>query len=172
LSAGVLLYPDEVALIRQRTAEINARIASVAAANGATVLDTHAIFDHIVQNNHGYEVGGGIVVTGSFLTGGIFSADGFHPSNIGYAIVAKEVVQHINDTKGTEFELPDLAHAVFEPDVPAITATGVVDPAAGPFGFSFSMWKDLVRTAAGIPEGVDLDFPTFSKRVTRLLPAR
>jgi len=169
LSAGVILYPDEVALIRQRTTEINARIAAVATARGATVLDTHAIFDHIVENNHGYEVGGGIVVTASFLTGGIFSADGFHPTNIGYAIVAKEVVQHINDTKGTEFELPDLAHTVFEPDVPVITATGVVDPAAGPFGFSLSMWKDVVRTAAAIPGGIEIVFPAPSKRVTRLI---
>jgi lysophospholipase L1-like esterase len=167
VSGGVILYPDEVALIRQRTTEINARIASVAATNGATVIDTHAIFDHIVENNHGYEVGGGIIVTASFLTGGIFSADGFHPTNIGYAIVAKEVVQHINDTKGTDFDLPDLAQAVFEPDVPAITATGVVDPAAGPFGFSLAMWKDLVRwTTSGELETV---FPAPGKRTKRLL---
>jgi lysophospholipase L1-like esterase len=167
VSGGVILYPDEVALIRQRTTEINARIASVAATNGATVIDTHAIFDHIVENNHGYEVGGGIIVTASFLTGGIFSADGFHPTNIGYAIVAKEVVQHINDTKGTDFDLPDLAQAVFEPDAPAITATGVVDPAAGPFGFSLAMWKDLVRwTTSGELETV---FPAPGKRTKRLL---
>jgi lysophospholipase L1-like esterase len=167
VSGGVILYPDEVALIRQRTTEINARIASVAATNGATVIDTHAIFDHIVENNHGYEVGGGIIVTASFLTGGIFSADGFHPTNIGYAIVAKEVVQHINDTEGTDFDLPDLAQAVFEPDVPAITATGVVDPAAGPFGFSLAMWKDLVRwTTSGELETV---FPAPGKRTKRLL---
>jgi lysophospholipase L1-like esterase len=165
LNQGVLLYPDEVALIQQRTTEINALIASVAAAHGATVLDTHALFDDIVA--HGYEVGGGIVVTTAFLTGGLFSADGFHPTNIGYAIVAKEIIDHLNATKGTDFEPPDLAHALFEPDVPVISATGVVDPAAGPFGYSLSMWKDLVSTA--VAGDFDLVFPTPAKRAKRLI---
>jgi hypothetical protein len=116
---------------------------------------------------HGYEAGGGIVITSAFLTGGLFSADGFHLSNIGYAIVAKEIVEHVNETKGTDFALPDLAHTLFEPDVPVITATGVIDPAAGPFGFSLSMWKDLVSAASsGEFETV---FPAPGKRFkTRL----
>jgi lysophospholipase L1-like esterase len=165
LNQGVLLYPDEVSLIQQRTTEINARIASVASANGATVIDTHALFDEIVA--HGYDAGGGIVVTTAFLTGGLFSADGFHPSNIGYAIVAKEIVQHLNDVKGSDYELPDLAHALFEPDVPVITATGVVDPTAGPFGFSVAMWKALVHAAA--PGDFDFVFPSPGKRAKRLI---
>jgi lysophospholipase L1-like esterase len=166
LNQGVLLYADEVTLILQRTAEINSRIATVASAFGATVLDTHAIFDQIVQDNHGYEVGGGIVVTAAFLTGGIFSADGFHASNIGYAIVAKEILDHLNAANGTDFEI-DLAHTLFEPDVPVITTTGVRDPAAGPFGFSLSMWKDLVRTTSfGDFETV---FPSPGKRAKRLI---
>jgi lysophospholipase L1-like esterase len=156
---GVLLYPDEVALIQQRTAEINTRIASVAAANGATVVDIHALFDEIVA--HGYDAGGGIVITTSFLTGGLFSADGFHASNIGYAIVAKEIIDHLNATEGTHLEL-DLAHTLFEPDVPAITPTGVVDPAAGPYGFSMQMCKDLVATAA--PGVFDFVFSAPAKR--------
>jgi lysophospholipase L1-like esterase len=160
LNPGVLLYPDEVALIQQRTGEINSRIASIAAANGATVVDAHALFDEIVA--HGYEAGGGIVITTSFLTGGLFSADGFHPTNIGYAIVAKEIIDHLNSVKGTDFEPPDLAHTLFEPDVPVLSPTGVVDPTAGPFGFSIRMWKDLVSaTASGDFEYV---FPAPGKR--------
>jgi lysophospholipase L1-like esterase len=166
LSPGVLLYADEVALMQQRTTEINARIASVASANGATVLDIHALFDGIVA--HGYEAGGGIVITTSFLTGGLFSADGFHASNIGYAIVAKEVVQHLNEVSGTDFDLPDLAHTLFEPDMPVISASGVLDPAAGPFGYSMRMWKDLVSTAA--PGDFELVFPGPVKRVRKVLP--
>lgn len=165
LNAGVLLYPDEVALIRQRAVDLNARIASIATANGATVVDIHSIFDDIVAE--GYDVGGGIVVTNSFLSGGIFSADGFHPSNIGYAIVAKVVLEHLNSVKDANFELPDMAEAVFTPDTPVVTA------AAGPVveGISYpqQMWKDLVRSAAGIPDGIEVVFPAPSKRVTRLI---
>jgi hypothetical protein len=55
--------------------------------------------------------------------------------------------------------------ALFEPDVPVITTTGVRDPAAGPFGFSLPMWKDLVRaTSFGELETV---FPIPGKRPKR-----
>jgi hypothetical protein len=163
----VLLYPDEVALMRQRTADLNAKIASIAAANGATVMDAHALYEDIFA--HGYDIGGGIVVTNAFLTGGVFSADGFHPSNIGYAIVATEILKHLNSVKGTDFELPDLADAVFTADVPVLSTNAVAEPAAGPFGYSMQMWKDLVRTAAGIPPDVEVVFPAPSKRVTRII---
>jgi lysophospholipase L1-like esterase len=165
LSPGVLLYADETALIQQRTTEINSRIASVAASNGATVLDIHALFDEIVA--HGYDAGGGIVVTTTFLTGGIFSADGFHPSNIGYAIVAKEIIEHLNAATGNGYEVQDFASTLFEPDVPVITTTGVVDPAAGPFGFSLSMWKELVRTTSF--GDFEMVYPSSGKRAKRLI---
>jgi lysophospholipase L1-like esterase len=166
LVPGVLLYPDEVALIRQRTVDLNARIASVASANGATVLDIHALFDQMVTQ--GYEVGGGIVVTTAFLTGGIVSPDGVHASNIGYAIVATEFIKHLNATKGTDFELPDLAHTLFEADVPVLSPSGAVEPAAGPFSYSMRMWKDLVSTVA--PRDFELVFPTPVKPVIKVFP--
>jgi lysophospholipase L1-like esterase len=162
LNQGVLLYPDEVDLIRSRVADLNSRIASIASANGATLVDIHTLFNDIVA--HGYEAGGGIVLTPAFLTGGVFSADGVHPTNLGYAIVAKEVIQHLNDA-GADIELPDIAHTLFEPDQPVITATGVIDPAAGPFGFSTRMWKDLVSSTA--PGDFDSVFPGSGKHMKR-----
>jgi lysophospholipase L1-like esterase len=165
LNQGVLLYADEVALIQQRTTDINSRIAAVATARGATVFDANALFNEIAA--HGYEAGGGIVITTSFLTGGLFSADGFHASNIGYAIVAKEIIDHLNATADAEIEQIDLAHTLFEPDVPVITATGVLDPTAGPFGFSLGMWKELVRTS--LSGDFVTVFPKSGKRVKPLL---
>jgi hypothetical protein len=109
---------------------------------------------------------GGIELTSGFLTGGIFSADGVHASNIGYAIVARLIVQQLNDTAGTDFELPDLAHTLFEPDVPVITATGVIDPSAGPFGYSIAMWRDLVGAIA--PGDFETVFPGSAKRAKKL----
>lgn len=161
LNQGVLLYPDEVALIRQRVLDLNARIAAVAAANGATVLDVHALFEEMVA--HGYEVGGGITLTTAFLTGGIFSADGFHASSLGYAIIATEVLKHVNDVRGTDFALPDLAQAVFTPDVPLGT-TAVPEPSAGPFQYSIGTWKGLVESMGAIGADFDVVFPTPGKR--------
>ncbi|MDQ5870966.1 MAG: SGNH/GDSL hydrolase family protein [Acidobacteriota bacterium] len=160
LNQGVLLYPDEVALIQARGNALNASIATIAAANGATVLDVHALFDEMVA--HGYEIGGGITLTTSFLTGGIFSADGFHASNIGYAIVATEIIKHLNDVKGTDFELPDMAQALFTPDVPFATAAAP-EPSAGPFQFSLRMWKDLVTAESPAAEDIELVFPAPGK---------
>ena len=165
-SQGVLLYPDEVALIQQRGNALNASIATIAGANGATVLDIHALFDEMVA--HGYEVGGGITLTTSFLTGGIFSADGFHASNIGYAIVATKIVEHLNDVAGTDFELPDMAQALFTPDVPFSTA-GAVDPSAGPFQYSIGTWKRLVESVGAIGAEFDVVFPTPGKSPAKAL---
>ena len=163
---GVLLYPDEVALIRERGNALNARIATIAAANGATVLDTHALYDDMVV--HGYEVGGGITLTTAFLTGGVFSADGFHPSNLGYAIVATEILKHLNDVAGTDFELPDMAQALFTPDVPFATASAP-DPSAGPFQYSIGTWKGLVESV-GAPGGdLEVVFPTPGKSPAKAL---
>jgi lysophospholipase L1-like esterase len=166
LNAGVLLYPDEVALTRQRAVDLNARIAAIATANGATVVDIHSVFNDIAA--HGYDVGGGIVVTRAFLSGGIFSADGFHPSNIGYAIVAKTVIEHLNEVKDTDFELPDMAEAVFTPDTPVVTAAGGGVVVEG-LSYPLQMWKDVVHTAAAIPDGIEVVFPAPSKRVTRVI---
>lgn len=166
LNQGVLLYPEEVALIRQRVLDLNARIAAIAAANGATVLDIHTLFDGMVA--HGYEVGGGITLTTAFLTGGIFSADGFHASSLGYAIIATEILKHVNDVRGTDFALPDLAQAVFTPDVPLGT-TAVPEPSAGPFQYSLRMWKDLVTAASPLAEDYKIVFPAPGKSPTKNL---
>src|SRR5262249_16271370 len=79
LNPGVLLYPDEVAHIRQRTDDLNAKIASVSSSNGAILIDANAFLKQIKAD--GYHVGG-ITLTADFLTGGILSADGAHPSQI------------------------------------------------------------------------------------------
>ena len=165
LNPGVLLYPDEVALIRQRTIDLNARIASISAANGAVLFDSYAYFNDI--RSGGYEIGG-ITLTTSFLTGGLFSADGVHPSQIGYAIIADEVIKLLNAAKGSNIERPDLAAALFTPNVPTISTASQVDPAGGLYGFSLTMWKELL-SSFGPEADIEVVFPSLSKRVPRLV---
>jgi lysophospholipase L1-like esterase len=129
LSQGVLLYPDEVAAIRTRTAELNGVIASVASANGAILVDINSIFNDIKAN--GYTIGG-VTVDARFLQGGLFSADGFHASNIGYAVVADEIIKAVNAAKSTDIPEPNLASALFTADVPV---TGAASRTGGPFGY-------------------------------------
>jgi lysophospholipase L1-like esterase len=111
---GVLLYSDEIALLLQRVATFNQAIATAAAANGAQVFDANGLFKDIVANGRTY---GGITVTTKFLTGGFFSYDGVHPSNIGYAIAADEFVKFINATYGASVPRVDVYAALFQPDV-------------------------------------------------------
>ena len=129
LSQGVLLYPDEVAAIRARTTELNGVIASVGSANGAVLVDMNSIFNNVKAN--GYTVGG-ITLNASFLQGGLFSADGFHASNIGYAVVADEIIKALNASKSANIPEPNLATALFTADVPTPSPASRT---GGPFGY-------------------------------------
>jgi hypothetical protein len=92
LPGAVVLDPAEVAQIRQATDAYNATIAAEAKRYGAALVDIHALFARIMT--HGFEVGGRRLST-EFL-GGIFSLDGIHPTNTGYAIIANEFIHALN----------------------------------------------------------------------------
>jgi lysophospholipase L1-like esterase len=128
LSPGVLLFPDEIAAIKARVDAYNAIIASVAQADGAVQVDIHGIFERIVEE--GYEVGG-ITLTPALGTGGLFSADGFHPSNVAHAIIADEIVKALNAALDGDIPEPNLAATLFAPDVPPASGAAVgFDPSA------------------------------------------
>ncbi len=95
---GVVLYPDEVALLKTRTDEFNAKITALATAAGYKVFDTKAFFNDLKAHGRNY---GGMVVTTAYLQGGFFSYDGVHPTSLGYAITADEFIQFVNKNYGT-----------------------------------------------------------------------
>ena len=92
----VVLDPTEVAFIRQRVAEDNQAIQEICLAAGVPVLDLHGVLDQLA--NEGIEIGG-IRLTNAFLTGGVFSYDGVHLTDLGYAVVANYWIRLI-DSKG------------------------------------------------------------------------
>lgn len=93
---GVILRAEEIAVIDERTATLNGIIAATAANFGIPVVDINSIFADIAGGNRW--VLGGIELSADFLTGGIFSYDGVHPQNIGYALVATELIRTINSS--------------------------------------------------------------------------
>ena len=119
LNPGVLLYKDEVDLLADYTAHFNATIASVATAHGAALLDTHALFQQAKATGFDF---GGVHLSTDFPTGGLFSADGLHPSNIGYAVLADYWIQAINAASGQSVPRPDVYSVLFTPDVPHFAA--------------------------------------------------
>lgn len=98
----VILDPNEVAIIRARVEANNQAIQEICQAAGVPVLDVHALYRDISENGR---LVGGVRLTSAFLTGGIFSYDGVHPTDLGYALVANEWIKAINANGGN---LPEI----------------------------------------------------------------
>ncbi len=92
LPGDVVIDAGEVAQIRSAIAEYNAFIPAQAEAKGAALVDIHVLFDSIKAKGL---VSGGQRLTTGFL-GGLFSLDGVHPTNTGYAVVANEFIEALN----------------------------------------------------------------------------
>jgi hypothetical protein len=118
LQQGVLLYSDEVNQILTRTAEINARIKEISG-DDAVLVDLNALLAQI--SAEGYHVGG-ITLTKDFLSGGLFSADGVHPTAIGYAIIADEIIRRLNEVTHSAIPRPNIGEALFTPNIPPFGA--------------------------------------------------
>ncbi len=105
-----LLYPSEVALLKTRGAEYNAQIKTLAEGAGYKVFDSAALLADIAAHGRDFA---GITLTSAYLSGGVFSYDGVHPSATGYAIVADALVQFVNANYGTNLPRVDMAAYLF-----------------------------------------------------------
>jgi len=93
LSDDVILDPSEVATIRDRWIANNQAISELCQAAGITVVDVSAAFRPFATG--GVDLAG-ITLSNAFLVGGVFSYDGVHPTELGYALVANEWIRAIN----------------------------------------------------------------------------
>ena len=89
----VVLDPTERSTIVDRVNANNQAIRDICAAANVPVLDQNAILRRLATQG---EVVGGVTYTSAFLTGGIFSYDGVHPTDMGYAISANEWIRLMN----------------------------------------------------------------------------
>ena len=110
LSDAVVLTAGEAANIRARVAQYNATISAVASQHGAALVDASAFLND--ARVHGVNVGG-VTYNSSFLTGGLFSYDGVHPTAFGYAYIANLFIDAINQKFGGNIEPVDLYPFVF-----------------------------------------------------------
>jgi lysophospholipase L1-like esterase len=95
----------EADLARQGIRQLNTIIELQTTLHGAAPVDLFSVFDSIYKN--GYQVQN-VTLTADFL-GGLFSLDGLHPSNTGYAIMANEFIKGINSALGTTYRLANVA---------------------------------------------------------------
>ncbi len=92
ISERYVLDMDEVALITAAINSFNTIITTSAASNGLALCNMNAFYktlnDGILFN--------GVNYSGKYLYGGVFSTDGYHPSQRGNALMANEIISTIN----------------------------------------------------------------------------
>jgi len=165
LNPGVLLYPDDVAAISDHITGYNAAIADSTTGHGIVPVPLSAIFDQIHQS--GFTTGG-ITVTTDFLTGGIFSYDGVHPSAIGYGLIAQAFVRTLNAANGLSIPEPSFGQILFTPNVSPFASGAVLN--GGAFGYALSTWRQLL-SGIQLPNGIRIESVPDPTRLT-VLPER
>ena len=88
----VVIRAATLSQIRATVMAYNAEIANEAAANRATLVDIYSLVNDLAAN--GVVVGGRKLTTG-FMSG-LFSLDGIHPTDTGYAVIANEFIKTMN----------------------------------------------------------------------------
>jgi lysophospholipase L1-like esterase len=152
LADRYVVTPTEMTAIMARVAEYNTIIAQAAAAKNIPVADVAGLFNRV---NSGLHLGP-ITVTGAFVSGGFFSLDGFHLTDLGYLLMGDEYIKAINNAYGTEIPLAGVTQlfadngAFFFSD----EATFGIDPNSVVFGDGVAeqlrqSWATQVNTTSG-----------------------
>ena len=133
--AYVLDASEQTAATTAITA-FNSTISARATAKQALLVDINAFFNQIVAQ--GYSVSGE-VYTAAYISGGLFSLDGVHPSSRGYAIVANEIIKKLNSGYGMSIPLYNVADA---PGIPLPVSKAALGQSGFPT-FSPGAWRSF-----------------------------
>jgi hypothetical protein len=101
-----VLSKDEVAEVKVATDAYNITVEKIAESKGLAFVDTKAAMEKL---SNGGIVGNGYTVTSTYVTGGMFSLDGIHPSPRGYAVIANLFSTAINTTYQSTLPMIDLS---------------------------------------------------------------
>jgi lysophospholipase L1-like esterase len=96
-----VLTKAEVAEVKVATDAYNATIKSVADTKGLAFVELKGVTDQLANGGIVYN---GFTTTSTFVTGGMFSLDGVHPSPRGYAIIANLFTDAINAKYSSNFK--------------------------------------------------------------------
>ena len=93
LPENLILRDAEVTDTRTVIGQLNAVVDSVSARPFVAKVDLHGLLATIASS--GVSIGGNLY-TDDFVTGGLFSLDGVHPNDLGYALMANTMIDAIN----------------------------------------------------------------------------
>lgn len=94
----VILDAGEVAIIKDFVDANNQAIRDICGAANIPLLDVNGILKQVQRKERHIA---GVTLTAEFLTGGVFSYDGVHPTELGYAVIANDWIDLINKNGGT-----------------------------------------------------------------------
>ena len=107
---ALILDADEITTAKNATAAFNASISAIAAAKDFGLVNFNSIFNQIRANDaSGGTSYDGISFTTTFVTGGLFSLDGVHPTSRGQGIIANEFIKVINAKWGISIPLVNVS---------------------------------------------------------------
>lgn len=107
---ALILDPTEIATAKTATTAFNNTINAVAAAKGFAFVNMNSIFNQMrAADFTGGTVYDGVVFTTTFVSGGLFSLDGVHPSSRGQGILATEFIKAINAKWGSSIPLVNVS---------------------------------------------------------------
>lgn len=95
-----VLTPEEQNEIKVATDAYNATIESVASAKGLAFVDFKTLLIDAAANGYTFD---NYTMTTNLVTGGLISLDGIHLTARGYAMMAKEILEAIDETYGSNF---------------------------------------------------------------------
>jgi GDSL-like Lipase/Acylhydrolase len=106
LADADVLTPAEQQAIGARITAMNAAIKEIAAARNIPVADVNGLFNRIKAGQVNVA---GVPMTAAYITGGAFSLDGNHLTDIGYTLLANEFIKATNNAYGTHVPLAPLS---------------------------------------------------------------
>lgn len=118
-----VLDAGEVASIQTAAAAYNAAIAAEAAGRGYALLDFHALLDSWAAT--GVRIAGATYTT-AYLTGGLFSVDGLHPTDLAHGLACNEMIRVVNAKFGSRIPQLDLSRVMTPSSSGLRRADGVI----------------------------------------------
>lgn len=139
----VVLSSAEAVVIRTRAQEFNAVIRTAATSRDIPIATVGSVLTRAVDGiNYG-----NIVIKNTFLTGGLFSYDGFHLTDLGYTLFANEFIKAINSGYGTKYKRASITPFFQNNQPPDYSESPFYLWEGMPVSFTIEAWESVLSVS-------------------------
>jgi hypothetical protein len=108
LPNSMVLSSIEATAISATLNGYNTAIADEAALRGMALVDLHGLLQQAATTGVTYQ---GSLYTSEFVTGGLFSLDGVHPTDLAHGLICNVMIDAVNQTYGSNIQHVNLAQS-------------------------------------------------------------